>query len=195
MLYALLALAVFGLITSSVFAGMALAAVPRYLRERREAFTLSSREPGFTPPLTAVQTTARRRTRTRRSISRLSSSRTTRVTRSSSARALADDAGLATARRVAARYPEVPTSVPLHRRADLHQRQSLLHGADGAARRPRHSSSSPTRDVRVTPDYLRSVALPFSDRQRRRPLPAPIAAWLRKADSGRDLKPSACPWK
>ena len=38
MLYALLALALFGLITSTVFAGMVLWAVPAYLRERRAAF-------------------------------------------------------------------------------------------------------------------------------------------------------------
>ena len=37
MSYVLLGLAVFGLITSTVFAGMVLAAVPRYLRERQAA--------------------------------------------------------------------------------------------------------------------------------------------------------------
>ena len=37
MLYVLLGLAVFGLVTSTVFAGMVLWAVPGYLRERRAA--------------------------------------------------------------------------------------------------------------------------------------------------------------
>ncbi len=45
MLYALLALAVFGLITSSVFTGMTLAALPRFFRERREAYLAMDREP------------------------------------------------------------------------------------------------------------------------------------------------------
>ena len=35
MLYVLLGMAVFGLVTSTVFAGMVLVAVPGYLRERR----------------------------------------------------------------------------------------------------------------------------------------------------------------
>ena len=45
MLYVLLAIAVFGLITSTVFTGMVLAAVPRYLRERRAAKASSANGP------------------------------------------------------------------------------------------------------------------------------------------------------
>ena len=55
MLYALLALAAFGLITSSVFAGMVLGAVPAYLRERRAAFAKLDNPPGFTPSLTLLK--------------------------------------------------------------------------------------------------------------------------------------------
>ena len=55
MLYVLLAVAVFGLITSSVFTGMVLAAVPRYLRERRAAESELKQRPGFTPPLTLLK--------------------------------------------------------------------------------------------------------------------------------------------
>ena len=47
--YALLALAVFGLFTSTVFAGMVLGAVPAYLRER--AAEQAGAAAGFTPPL------------------------------------------------------------------------------------------------------------------------------------------------
>ena len=55
MLYVLLALAVFGLITSTVFAGMVLWAVPGYLRERRRALAELDARPGFTPPLTLLK--------------------------------------------------------------------------------------------------------------------------------------------
>ena len=55
MSYVLLALAGFGLVTSSVFAGMVLAAVPGYLRERRRALAQLRGRPGFTPPLTLLK--------------------------------------------------------------------------------------------------------------------------------------------
>ncbi len=55
MVYVLLAVALFGLITSSVFTGMVLAAVPRYLCERRAAESRLKERPGFTPPLTLLK--------------------------------------------------------------------------------------------------------------------------------------------
>src|SRR5437763_8558571 len=55
MLYALLALAAFGLVTSSVFTGMVLWAIPGYLRERRAAFSKLEAAAGFTPPLTLLK--------------------------------------------------------------------------------------------------------------------------------------------
>src|SRR5580700_9106792 len=51
MLYVLLGLAVFGLVTSTVFAGIVLWAVPDYLRERRSVLADLALRPGFTPPL------------------------------------------------------------------------------------------------------------------------------------------------
>ena len=53
--YILIGLAVFGLVTSSVFAGIVLWAVPGYLRERRAAQALIGARPGFTPPLTLLK--------------------------------------------------------------------------------------------------------------------------------------------
>jgi ceramide glucosyltransferase len=55
MSYVLFALAVFGLITSTVFAGMVLWAVPGYLRERRRALAELVTRPGFTPQLTLLK--------------------------------------------------------------------------------------------------------------------------------------------
>ena len=46
----ILALAVFGLFTSTVFAGIVLCSIPRFLRERCAALRCSS-GPDFTPPL------------------------------------------------------------------------------------------------------------------------------------------------
>ncbi|HKN21483.1 MAG TPA: hypothetical protein VJX73_08705, partial [Terracidiphilus sp.] len=53
--YVLLGLAVFGLITSAVFAGIVLWAVPGTLRERRLALAQLAARPGFTPPLTLLK--------------------------------------------------------------------------------------------------------------------------------------------
>ena len=55
MSYVLLGLAYFGLVTSTVFAGMVLATVPGYLRERRLALTELAGQHGFTPPLTLLK--------------------------------------------------------------------------------------------------------------------------------------------
>src|ERR1700739_151431 len=55
MWYVLLAIAVFGLITSTAFSGMVLAAVQRCLRDRRVAKGELAKRPGFTPPLTLLK--------------------------------------------------------------------------------------------------------------------------------------------
>src|SRR2546423_1603698 len=55
MYYALLALAAFGLVTSTVFTGMVLWAIPGFLRERRAAFAKLDSPSGFTPPLTLLK--------------------------------------------------------------------------------------------------------------------------------------------
>jgi len=55
MLYVVLVLGVFGLVTSTVFAGMVLWAVPGYLRERRAALAQLQARPGFTPLLTLLK--------------------------------------------------------------------------------------------------------------------------------------------
>jgi ceramide glucosyltransferase len=55
MLHVLFGLAVIGLISSTVFACIVLAAVPGYLRERRLALAQLEGQPGFTPPLTLLK--------------------------------------------------------------------------------------------------------------------------------------------
>jgi ceramide glucosyltransferase len=161
MLYALLALAAFGLITSTVFTGMVLWAVPEYLRERREAYAQFDHPPGFTPPLSLLKplhgaepgleehlTTFFEQDYPQYEI--LFCTRT------------ADDPGLAIARRVAARYPHIPakffsTGEPPYINAKVRSMELM---EESAAFDILVISDS---DVRVTPDYLRAVALPFAD--------------------------------
>ncbi|HTX76695.1 MAG TPA: glycosyltransferase [Terracidiphilus sp.] len=161
MLYALLALAVFGLITSAVFAGMTLAAIPRYIRERRDAFQALEREPAFTPPLTLLKPL-------HGDEPKLEAHLTTFFEQDYPAYEIlfcarsADDAGLAVARRVAARYPEIPaqflsTGEPPYINAKVSSMELM----------ERHAAYDilviSDSDVRVGTGYLRSVALPFSD--------------------------------
>ncbi len=55
MLQVLLGLAVLGLVTSTAFASIVLAAVPGYLRKRRVALALLQARPGYTPPLSLLK--------------------------------------------------------------------------------------------------------------------------------------------
>ena len=71
-------------------------------------------------------------------------------------------AGLAIARRVAARYPQIParffsTGEPPYINAKVRSMELM---EEAAAHDILVISDS---DVRVTPDYLRAVALPFAD--------------------------------
>jgi len=162
MLYVLLVLAVFGLITSTVFAGMVLSAVPGYLRERRKALAELEVRPGFTPPLTLLKPLhgdepgldAHLATFFEQDYPEYEILFCTRS---------AEDAGLKTARRVAAQYPKIPAKFlstggqPDYINAKV---ASMERMEAEAAHEILVISDS---DVRVTPDYLRAVALPFAD--------------------------------
>jgi ceramide glucosyltransferase len=161
MLYALLALAVFGLITSTVFTGMALWAVPGYLRERRAAFAKLDHPPGFAPPLSLLKPLHGAEPGLEEHLATFFEQDYPQYEILFCAR-VADDAGLETARRVAARYPQIPvrffsTGKPPYINAKV--RSMELMEAEAAYDILVISDS----DVRVAPDYLRSVALPFAD--------------------------------
>jgi ceramide glucosyltransferase len=162
MLYVLLALGVFGLVTSTVFAGMVLWAVPGYLRERRAALAQLQARPGFTPPLTLLKPIHGDEPGLEAHLATFflqdyPEYEILFCTRSP------DDPGLATARRVAARYPEIPVKflstggepdyinakVASMERMEVEAAYEILVIGDS--------------DVRVASDYLRSVALPFAD--------------------------------
>lgn len=174
MLYALLVLAVFGLITSSVFTGMTLAALPAFFRERREAYQALERVPGFTPPLSLLKPlhgaepglAENLKTFFEQDYSAAGS-----VAGSAAGPAyevlfcarMAEDGGLAVARSVAAEYPEVPVKF-LATGGQPEYINAKVASLERMEREAAHDilviSDS---DVRVTPDYLRSVALPFVD--------------------------------
>ena len=161
MLYALLALAAFGLVTSSVFTGMVLWAIPAYLRERRAAFAKLDHPPGFTPPLSLLKPLHGAEPHLEEHLATFFEQDYTEYEILFCART-SDDAGLATARRVAARYPQIPakffsTGEPPYINAKVRSMELM---EEAAAHDILVISDS---DVRVTPNYLRAVALPFAD--------------------------------
>jgi ceramide glucosyltransferase len=161
MLYALLALAVFGLITSSVFTGMVLAAVPRYLRERRAAFQRLDHPPGFTPPLSLLKPLHGDEPGLEPHLATFFEQDYPVYEILFCARS-PQDAGLATARRVAARYPHIPVKfLSTGGEPDyINAKVASLEKMEAVAAHDIFVISD--SDVRVTPGYLRAVALPFA---------------------------------
>ncbi|HEX4030079.1 MAG TPA: glycosyltransferase [Terracidiphilus sp.] len=161
MSYALLGLALLGLVTSTVFAGMALAAVPAYLRERRAALAALAARPGFTPLLTLLKPVHGAELELEAHLESFFTQDYPEYEILFCARQ-SDDAGLETARRVAVRHPQIPvkflwTGEPPYINAKAASME--LMEAEAAHEIVVISDS----DVRVTPDYLRAVALPFAD--------------------------------
>jgi ceramide glucosyltransferase len=158
--YVLLAIAVFGLVTSSVFTGMVVAAVPRFLRERRAAENDLRKRPGFTPPLTLLKPLAGAEPDLEAHLASFFEQDYPTFEILFCARN-PDDAGLEIARKVAARYPNIPakfmsTGEPPYINAKVASMELMERSA---AHDILVISDS---DVRVTPDYLRAVALPFA---------------------------------
>ncbi len=160
MWYALLALAVFGLITSSVFTGMVLAAVPRFLRERREAEAALKSEPHFTPPLSLLKPLHGAEPGLAENLLTFFEQdypafEILFCTRSP------EDAGLAIARQVAARYPGIPVQfLSTAGQPDyINAKVASMELMEAAARHDILVISD--SDVSVTPDYLRSITMPF----------------------------------
>jgi ceramide glucosyltransferase len=162
MLYILLALAAFGLLTSTVFAGMVLAAAPRYLRQRREAEAKLRDRPGFTPPLTLLKPLHGAEPGLEAHLATFFEQDYPGYEILFCARDAAD-AGLETARRVAARYPQVPARFfSTGGQPDyINDKVISLERMEAEAAHDIFVISD--SDVRVTPDYLRAVALPFAD--------------------------------
>jgi ceramide glucosyltransferase len=162
MLYVLLGLGVFGLVTSTVFAGMVLWAVPGYLRERRAALAQLQARPGFTPALTLLKPLHGAEPGLEANLATFFEQDYPEYEILFCARS-AGDAGLETARRVAARCPQIPVKF-LSTGGDPDYINDKAISMERMEAEAAHGilviSDS---DVRVTPDYLRAVALPFAD--------------------------------
>ncbi len=159
--YVLLGLAVFGLITSAVFAGIVLWAVPGYLRERRQALAALAGRSGFTPPLSLLKPLHGADpglesylesffVQDYREYEVLFCSRD------------AEDAGLATGRQVAARHPNIPVKFLFTGGQPDYINDKVVSMEKMEAEASHDILVISDSDVRVTPDYLRAVALPFA---------------------------------
>jgi ceramide glucosyltransferase len=164
MSYVLLVLAFFGLVTSTVFACMVLAAVPGYLRERRLALTELCARPGFTPPLTLLKPLHGDEPGLEAHLATFFQQDYPKYEILFCARS-AEDAGLATARRVAARFPRISAKFLFTSgRPDyINDKVVSMEAMEAVAAHEILVISD--SDVRVTSNYLRAVALPFADPQ------------------------------
>ena len=162
MIYVLLALAAFGLLTSSVFTVMTVWAVPAYLRERRRARKKLTERPGFTPPLSLLKPLHGAEPGLESYLDSFFRQDYPEYEVLFCARS-AEDAGLAIARRVAARYPHVPVQfLSTGGQPDyINDKAISMEKMEAAAKHEILVISD--SDVRVTQDYLRAVAMPFAD--------------------------------
>jgi len=161
MSYVFLGLAVFGLITSTVFAGMALWAVPGFLRERRQERSRLADRPGFTPPLSLLKPLHGMEPGLEAWLESFFHQDYPAYEILFCARTESDE-GFQLAREVAARHPEIPSKFLLTGEdVYINAKVSSLELMETVAAHEILVVSD--SDVRVAPDYLRAVALPFAD--------------------------------
>jgi len=162
MLSIFFALGCLGLLTSTGFTAIVLWAVPRYLRERRLALAQLPERPDFTPPLTLLKPLHGAEPGLEAYLETFFEQdypeyEVLFCTRSP------DDPGLAIARAVAARHPQIAAKfLSTHGEPDyINAKAASMEVMEAAAAYDILVISD--SDVRVTPDYLRAVALPFAD--------------------------------
>jgi ceramide glucosyltransferase len=160
--YVLLGAAVFGLITSTVFAGIVLWAVPGYLRERRHALAAIASRSGFTPPLTLLKPLNGADPGLESYLESFFTQDYPNYEILFCARD-SNDPGLPTARRVASRHPSIPVKFLSTAGQPDYINDKVISLEKMAAEAAHEIFVISDSDVRVTPDYLRAVALPFAD--------------------------------
>jgi len=160
--YVLLALAAFGLITSTVFAGIVLRAIPGCLRERRLALAALASRPGFTPPLSIFKPLHGAETGLEAYLESFFTQDYPIYEILFCSRD-ANDTGLATARRVASRHPSIPVKFLSTGGQPDYINDKVISMEKMAAEAAHEIFVISDSDVRVSPDYLRAVARPFAD--------------------------------
>ncbi len=162
MSYTFLALGILGLITSTGFTAIVLWSVPGYLQQRRRALAETQARPGFTPPLTLLKPLHGAEPGLEAELETFFQQdypiyEILFCTRSP------EDAGLEIARQVATRHPNVPAKfLSTGGHPDyINAKVASMEMMEAAAAYDILVISD--SDVRVTPDYLRAIALPFAD--------------------------------
>src|ERR1700677_1041693 len=136
-------------------------AVPPYLRERRTALAKLQVRPGFTPPLTLLKPLHGAEPGLEADLETFFQQDYPAYEILFCART-PEDEGLETARRVAARHPGVPAKfLSTGEPRSINAKVASMEKMEAAAAHDILVISD--SDVRVTPDYLRAVALPFAD--------------------------------
>jgi ceramide glucosyltransferase len=155
-----LGLACLGLVTSTAFAAMALAAVPEYLRERQKLAARAAKGQ-FTPPLSLLKPVHGAEPGLEANVETFFQQDYPDYEILFCAR-WESDPGLEMARRVAARYPRVPVKfLTTGEPGYINAKAASMELMEAAASHDILVISD--SDVRVTADYLRAVALPFAD--------------------------------
>ncbi len=160
MWHVLLGLAVFGLLASTVVAGIVLSAVPEYLKERGAARS----RPAFTPPLTLLKPLHGAEPGLAEYLATFFDQDYPEYEILFCTRE-ADDPGLGIARRVASRFPRIPAKFLFTggQPGYINDKVASMELMESAAAHGILVISD--SDVRVGPGYLRAVAQPFADAQ------------------------------
>jgi ceramide glucosyltransferase len=153
----LLGLGLFGLFTSSVFTGLVIAGVLRFVRRRRR----TSKPGDFSPPVSLLKPLHGAEPNLEAHLESFFLQDYPGYEILFCARQ-ANDAGLETARCVAARHPQIPVQFLVAKEPiQINAKVSSLERMASAAHHSLFIISD--SDVRVTPDYIRSVVAPFAE--------------------------------
>jgi ceramide glucosyltransferase len=161
MIKLLFGLGLFGLLTSTIFSGLVLAGVLRFVQRRRAAKRDSLPDGGFCPPVSLFKPLHGAEPNLEAHLATFFEQDYPEYEIVFGAR-VATDAGLRAARRVAARYPHVPvkyvlTGEPWH----INAKVCTLELMEKAAEHGIFIISD--SDVRVERNYIREVVAPFAD--------------------------------
>ena len=178
-----LGIGLFGLLTSSAFTGLVIAGIWRFLARRRAAKQV------FLPPVTLFKPLHGAEPNLEAHLETFFQQDYPAYEIIFGAR-VSSDPGMQAARRVAQRYPRVPvkfvlTGEPWHVNAKV----STLELMERSAAHDIFIVSD--SDVRVSPDYIREVVMPFADAKSGR-RHVPLSRALPIAASGRSWRRPAC---